>query len=293
MFRCFGGTFIVSGLRAKHPPQHDLPRTLLPLVRFGRLAQTKAFVADVLNRAVNEFEDRPRRAETLPQVEIAQGARLLRGAQLGDIACQTFHLPAHALLGPGKVFRTGALEPEDRLLVIADHEQRAQLIAMRAKPGQLAGDTTATLVGVVDFLAGQIDWITTEPSFGLEEFADHIRRCAGALRRWAADSDSQIGTRIACPSVLEHGSCGAPLRISTGGEPVLCRACGHAWTVEWLIRVAGDDADGWADMEAVCRLSGLHERTIRRWAKAGKVRKRGLLYNVRDISDATTEAASA
>jgi hypothetical protein len=165
--------------------------------------------------------------------------------------------------------------------------------AMRAKPGQLAGDTTATLVGVVDFLAGQIDWITTEPSFGLEEFADHVRRCAGALRRWAADGDAQIGTRIACPSVLEHGSCGAPLRISTGGEPVLCRACGHAWTVEWLIRVAGDDADGWADMEAVCRLSGLHERTIRRWAKAGKVRKRGLLYNVRDISDATSEAASA
>lgn len=164
---------------------------------------------------------------------------------------------------------------------------------MRAKPGQRSGDTTATLVGVVDFLAGQIDWITTEPSFGLEEFADHVRRCAATLRRWAADNDAQIGTRIACPSVLEEGSCGAPLRISTGGEPVTCRSCGHAWTVEWLIRVAGDDADGWADMEAVCRLSGLHERTIRRWAKAGKVRKRGLLYNVRDISDATSEAASA
>lgn len=165
--------------------------------------------------------------------------------------------------------------------------------SMRARPGQRHDDTTATLVGVVDFLAGQVDWIVAEPTFGLEEFSDHVRRCAGALRRWAADNDAQIGTRIACPSVLEHGPCGAPLRISTGGEPVTCRACGHAWTVEWLIRVAGDEADGWADMEAVCRLSGLHERTIRRWAKAGKVRKRGLLYNVRDICDATTEAAIA
>lgn len=164
--------------------------------------------------------------------------------------------------------------------------------AMRAKPGQHVDDTTATLVSVVDFLADQIDWITTEPSFGLEEFADHVRRAAATLRRWS-DADTNVGTRIACPSVLEEGSCGAPLRISTGGEPVTCRACGHSWTVEWLIRVAGDDADGWADMEAVCRLSGLHERTIRRWAKAGKVRKRGLLYNVRDISEATSEAATA
>jgi predicted site-specific integrase-resolvase len=54
--------------------------------------------------------------------------------------------------------------------------------------------------------------------------------------------------------------------------------------------VAGEDADGWADMEAVCRLSGLHERTIRRWAKAGKVRKRGLLYNVRDVSQSVKAA---
>lgn len=165
--------------------------------------------------------------------------------------------------------------------------------SMRARADQNHSDTTATLVGVVDFLAGQLDWIVTEPSFGLEEFADHVRRSAATLRRWAADNDS-LGTRIACPAVLEDGSaCGNQLRISTGGEATHCRACGHAWTIDWLIRVAGDDADGWADMEAVCRLSGLHERTIRRWAKAGKVRKRGLLYNVRDISEATTDAASA
>lgn len=161
----------------------------------------------------------------------------------------------------------------------------------RAKGYQRAEDTTATLISVVDFLAGQLDWITTEPSFGLEDFADHMRRAAATLRRWSED-DTQIGTRIACPSQLEERTCGAPIRISTGGDAVTCRSCGRAWTIDWLIRVAGDDADGWADMEAVCRLSGLHERTIRRWAKTGKVRKRGLLYNVRDISEATTNAAT-
>ena len=149
--------------------------------------------------------------------------------------------------------------------------------------------TSATLVGCIDFLAGQVEWMTTDPDFGLEEMADHVRRAAAILRRWT-DTDGQIGTRIACPSIVEEGTCGKPIRISTEGEPVTCRGCGYTWTVEWLIRVAGEDADGWADMEAVCRLSGLHERTIRRWAKAGKVRKRGLLYNVRDVSQSVKAA---
>lgn len=149
--------------------------------------------------------------------------------------------------------------------------------------------TSATLVGCIDFLAGQVEWMTTDPGFGLEEMADHVRRAAAILRRWT-DTGGQIGTRIACPSTTEEGICGKPIRISTEGEPVTCRGCGYTWTVDWLIRVAGDDADGWADMEAVCRLSGLHERTIRRWSKAGKVRKRGLLYNVRDVSQSVRAA---
>ena len=153
-----------------------------------------------------------------------------------------------------------------------------------------ATETAVTLTGVLSFLGAQLDWIVTEETFGLEEFADHVRRSCAVLRRWSTE-DVQLGTRIACPTVAEDGGiCGKPIRISTEGEPVTCRGCGYTWTVEWLIRVAGDDADGWADMEAVCRLSGLHERTIRRWSKAGKVRKRGLLYNVRDVSQSVKAA---
>lgn len=165
-------------------------------------------------------------------------------------------------------------------------------LARSSRHDRRTGDTKATLVGVMDFLAAQTEWIVTDPSFDLEGIADHIRRAAAILRRWSHDEQA-AGTRIACPAQVDDRTCGTPLRISTGGEPVTCRGCGHAWTVEWLIRVAGDDADGWADMEAVCRLSGLTDRTIRRWAKAGKVRKRGLLYNVRDISQATSTAAGA
>lgn len=153
-------------------------------------------------------------------------------------------------------------------------------------------DSKATLIGCVDFLAGQVEWIITAEDFGLEELADHVRRAAAILRRWDGNSE-QIGTRIACPAQVDDHTCGTTLRISNDGTPVTCRGCGHSWTIDWLIRVAGNDADGWADIEAVARLSGLHERTIRRWASAGKVRKRGLLYNVRDISEATTKEISA
>jgi len=157
---------------------------------------------------------------------------------------------------------------------------------------QVGTITAATLSGVVGFLVSQIEWITTETEFGLEEFADHIRRAANILRRWDENS-TQVGTRINCPGLVEDKTCNAPIRISTEGEPVLCRKCGHSWTIDWLIAVAGADADGWADIEAVCRLSGTSERTVRRWASKGIVRKRGLLYNVRDISQATTREVSA
>jgi hypothetical protein len=156
-----------------------------------------------------------------------------------------------------------------------------------------ATETAVTLTGVLSFLAAQLDWIVTEKTFGLEEFADHVRRSAAVLRRWSTE-DVQLGTRIACPTVTDEGdSCGAPIRVSTDGDPVLCRRCGRTWSIEWLIQVAGKDADGWADMEAVVRLSGLHERTIRKWATAGKVRKRGLLYSIRDVSESTSRMVSA
>ena len=153
--------------------------------------------------------------------------------------------------------------------------------------------TACTLTGVLRFLTGQLEWITTDDGFGLVEFSDHVRRSVAVLRRWSSQ-ETQIGTRIACPTTDDDGhTCGAPIRVSTDGDPVLCRRCGRSWSVEWLIQVAGKDADGWADLEAVVRLSGLHERTIRKWATAGKVRKRGLLYSLRDVSQATTATVSA
>ena len=126
-------------------------------MRFCRLAQPKSFVANVGNCAVDEFEDRPRRAEALPQIQVAQAARLAGGAQLGKIGGESFHLTAHPVLRPREVFRAGPLKAEDRLLVIANHEQGAQLVAMRAFPGkEIAGqgidDFPLGFVGILRFV---------------------------------------------------------------------------------------------------------------------------------------------
>lgn len=145
--------------------------------------------------------------------------------------------------------------------------------------------TSGTFLGCLRFLHANLDWMVTDPDFDLVEFADHSRRASAILRRWSTD-EPVIGTRIACPTQLDDGSsCDATIVVSSDRDGAYCRRCGRTWTIEWLIRVAGEDAEGWADMEAIVRLSGLHERTIRRWASGGKVRKRGLLYSVRDVSE--------
>jgi hypothetical protein len=158
---------------------------------------------------------------------------------------------------------------------------------------QTGNNTAATLTEVIRFLASQFDWITTDQDFDLPEFTAHVRRASAVLRRWST-LDQAVGTRIACPTQLDDGSnCDANITVAADSDGVYCRRCGRTWTVEWLIRVAGEGADGWADMEAIVRLSGLHERTIRRWARSGKVRKRGLLFSVRDLSDLVRVEVSA
>lgn len=144
--------------------------------------------------------------------------------------------------------------------------------------------TRQTLIGVTRFLHANLEWVAAQPDFPVDALWDHVRRSSSILRRWSTD-DHVIGTRIACPTQLDDGTCDATITVAGDSDGVYCRRCGRTWTVEWLIRVAGEGADGWADMEAIVRLSGLHERTVRRWARAGKVRKRGLLYSVRDVSD--------
>jgi hypothetical protein len=147
--------------------------------------------------------------------------------------------------------------------------------------GKGSKDTQATLVGCVHFLYKHLDWITTEPTFGLEEFAGQIRRSAAALRKY--DPKLEIGgTRIPCPTITDKGDCNNLLLVR-GPDDVECDRCGRTWTVKRLLVVVGRDVDIWVDAEALSHFAGVQAQTIRLWARSGKVAKRGSLYRSRDV----------
>ncbi len=144
----------IATLAADHAPERDLTGALLPNVRFGRRGEPQPFMAHYANSLVDEFEDRPGRAEALAQVEVLQGPPCPAAALFGQVGGGIAHHVVDPRLGLGEVFRAGALEPEDRLLVIADYEQRAQLVVACALAGeelvsQRADDLPLRRVGIL------------------------------------------------------------------------------------------------------------------------------------------------
>ena len=137
---------------------------------------------------------------------------------------------------------------------------------------QRADSTTkATLTSVCRFLASQVQWATTEPAFGLEEFADHMHRAVTVLRRWDYTADP-AATVIACPTITDQGDCGYRLRYSTMEETVTCRRCGASRDVATLTVVAmSDGRPVWMDPENASRWLGISEATLRRKATRGEL----------------------
>ncbi len=172
---------------------------------------------------------------------------------------------------------------EDRGLAPYGVVSEARLAATGPLNGATwAQHTTVTLTGVVGFLTAHHEWVCTEPSFDLAEYARQIRLCRKAVARWDADMDAP-GWRVPCPTITDDGECGRILKVRRGDEAVYCRACGRDWELTRLLAVAGRDADVWVDVEAAATLAGVHERTIRKWVSKGAVEKQGQLVRVLDV----------
>lgn len=153
--------------------------------------------------------------------------------------------------------------------------------ASAARGSGLFAGTSVTLVGCVTFLGRQVPWITTTPDFALEDFADMVRSCVRALRQYDRNREER-NHGLRCPTELETGTCGYFIAWARDEESVDCPRCRRTWTMEWLLMVASSD-DLWLDAEAIANATKMHEQTIRKWARAGQVRKRGLLYSVADV----------
>jgi len=146
----------------------------------------------------------------------------------------------------------------------------------------------ATLVGIVTFLQSWISKTCTEHP-AVDEFAHELRGVHRASQQ-AAGQTRRAAWRVTCPSDTEDGECGQQLRVSGedfGGQ-VTCRACRTTWPVERLLRVVASSrmAELWLDPEAASEWLGIGERTLRTWAREGRIRRENGRYEVHSLREA-------
>jgi hypothetical protein len=142
--------------------------------------------------------------------------------------------------------------------------------AARISDGIYAG-TSASLVGCVSFLGAQVAWMTTEPTFPLEDFADEMRACVRVLRRWDVTAEDR-GTMVKCPTVSDKGECSARLSYRDWDEHVTCPRCGQTRDAATLALIAmSDGREVWLDPEAAAKWLCVSEATLRRMARRGEI----------------------
>ena len=155
-------------------------------------------------------------------------------------------------------------------------------VATASAPAGTGSGTQSTLAHVVGFLTAHTDWMTTDPRFGLEDYADQLKRAVKVLKRWDPDNDDH-GVRVSCPTTLDDGTqCGWYLYV-TQEDTTTCRRCQRTWNREWLIEVA-DKSDVWVDAEVIEHRFRVAPRTLRDWVVKGHVRRKGGLFNVDDVT---------
>lgn len=168
--------------------------------------------------------------------------------------------------------------------------------------GVLAAQASRQAVAI---LRRHLEWITAEPTWPIEDFADEVGKCAARIRVLASP-DAGRDRIVRCPTLVEIESgddvrqCGARLTVRTWaaldedmhgrrdrsiGEDVTCPRCHATRSPEQLLRAAGKE-DTWADAEALATWFGVSKRTLRRWAERGRVRRHHGLYSWADVSDA-------
>jgi len=143
----------------------------------------------------------------------------------------------------------------------------------------------ATVYGCVGFLTTSLEWITTTPDFPVDDFADEMRACLRAVRKWDVDQAAR-GFSVPCPTMTEDGTdCGYRLAFGDGDDVVTCRRCKVSRDVETLVAVgmSTKDHEMWVDPETVTARFGIPARTLRYMAATGKVQRNHGRYLLSDI----------
>ena len=110
-------------------------------VRIGTVGQPHFGIPDFADHGVDRVEDGGSGAEAGVDRQVAEFAGKARAARIGLILSldQQLRPGANSVAHAVEFARVGALKTEDRLLEIADHEQRAPALLGLARPGEKLG----------------------------------------------------------------------------------------------------------------------------------------------------------
>jgi hypothetical protein len=159
----------------------------------------------------------------------------------------------------------------------ASQARTPQILATSAVHGLAYSDryneTRINLIGCTSFLGAQVAWMTTEPDFPIEDFADEIVACVRVLRRWDVTAEER-GTMVRCPTLLDAGECGYRLSYRDWDEHVTCKRCGQSRDASTLALLAmSDGREVWLDPEAAARYLCISEGHLRKLAKKGHIQR--------------------
>ena len=147
---------------------------------------------------------------------------------------------------------------------------------------------TASLTGIVNFLQSWLSKSCSEHP-AVDEFAAELRGVHRASQQ-AAGQTRRAAWRVTCPADTDDGECATQLRVSGEdfGGHVSCRGCGTTWPVERLLRVVASSqhAELWLDPEAASEWLGISERTLRLWAREGRLQRANGRYEVHSLREA-------
>lgn len=80
----------------------------------------------------------------------------------------------------------------------------------------MANDDRATLTSCVAFLQSQVDWMCDEPTFGIEQLVDQVRRALATLRALDPGRERRDGWGIPCPADATRVGCPGPTSCTCG-----------------------------------------------------------------------------
>jgi hypothetical protein len=144
---------------------------------------------------------------------------------------------------------------------------------------------SATLTGIVRFLQAWLERACDEHP-AVDDFAAEVRSIHRTYKH-AAGEASRGGWRVTCPADTDDGECANVLLVTAADfdSQVTCRRCRTTWATERLLRVVASSrhAELWLDPEAASEWLGVHQRTLRAWAKEGRIKRSHGRYEVHSL----------